>query len=92
MHSRSPPSVQLSGNEQSGGLEDNERVILDRQQHGVQNIIGETKQKLWRYASGWSRIVIVLSSFSGLIAGAANPFLVVSFSLGFLPDTLPSQT
>ena len=84
MHLPSPSPAQQSDKEQNDVVKQNEEVILDAQLHGLQTPNGQSELKLWFYATKWCKAVILLSSLSGLVAGAANPFLVVSPS----PDSI----
>ena len=54
-----------------------EQEILDRQLNGIQNEASRRKLGPWTYATKWDNLVLILSSFLGITAGAANPLLVV---------------
>jgi hypothetical protein len=71
-------AAKMSNEKTSRALETDEKLILDRQLHGIQD--GNEKGKLgpWAYATRWDTVVLVLSSISAIAAGAANPLLVVS--------------
>jgi hypothetical protein len=67
-------------NEEKGHVLETEeqRAILDRQLHGLQDETAKRNLGPWTYANQWDYIVLTLSSIAGIAAGAANPLLVVS--------------
>lgn len=70
------PNQQLD-EKQVSVAQPNEQAILNRQLNGLQDASQKVKQTPWLYATKWDKLVLVLSSITGIVAGAANPFLVV---------------
>lgn len=75
-------TAQALGEKSSQLVDRDEQAVLDRQLNGLQD--GSEKRKLgpWTYATRGDTVVLVLSSISGIAAGAANPLLVVSHPTG----------
>lgn len=73
-----PVSAAQMPNEKPSRVLGTEENILDRQLNGLQDRNGKGKLGLWTYTTRWDNLVIVLSSITGIAAGAANPLLVVS--------------
>jgi hypothetical protein len=71
------PVLDAFGEEQSVALSKQQRDILDRQLNGLPSTRNHRKFSLWLYATKRDKMVIVLSSMAGIVAGAANPFISV---------------
>ncbi|KXS97430.1 hypothetical protein AC578_8822 [Pseudocercospora eumusae] len=60
-------------------IDKQQRRILDRQLHGLQGPLDDKKHSLYSYATNLDMVVLLVSSFSGIVAGAANPFISLFF-------------
>ncbi|KAE8846553.1 hypothetical protein CFE70_002941 [Pyrenophora teres f. teres 0-1] len=101
--SPAPPVLDAVGERQSVALSKQKRAILDRQLNGLPSTRNHHKFSLWPYATKRDKIVMVLGSMAGIVAGAANPFISLLFGeltgafVGFadgsiLPGELLSRT
>ncbi|EME40073.1 hypothetical protein DOTSEDRAFT_47539 [Dothistroma septosporum NZE10] len=64
---------------QSVSIDKEQEIILDRQLNGLQDDVERERIGLWPYIRKRDRLVIVLSALSGIVAGAANPFISLFF-------------